>query len=264
MSVETVVANINQLLPEPHAGLLAGILFGVKSTMPKDFYNDLVTTGTLHIVALSGANISILSSLISSTLLGSFHFSKRNTGVLTICIIIGFVLFVGAEPSIVRAAIMGTLTAISILAGRQSWPLWSFFITVCVMIAFSPSIVSNISFQLSAGATLGILLFGRQIRSKSIFLPLINSVRLTLCAQVFTVPIILFHFHRVSLISPLPNVLIGWVIAPLTGWGYVMSLVSPLAKPVAQIMAWIAWVPLEYVIRVVTITARIPLASVSI
>ncbi|MCJ7740220.1 ComEC/Rec2 family competence protein, partial [Candidatus Microgenomates bacterium] len=82
---------INSLLPEPQASLLGGILFGVKATMPKDLYNALVVTGTLHIIALSGMNVSILVNLIAK--ITSF-LGKKASSIVTICLIVIFTLFV--------------------------------------------------------------------------------------------------------------------------------------------------------------------------
>jgi competence protein ComEC len=278
MSLDSVTILINSWLPEPHAGLLAGILFGTRATMSRDLYEALVSTGTLHIVALSGANISILSGLVASTLSG-FRISRRIAGLLTIIIIIGFVAFVGTSPSVVRAAIMGCLAMVGVVAGRAVWPFWSWVVTVCCMLAFSPLLAGDVSFQLSAGATLGILLFGQKTEKipdsdpvkenhnlKSIFryirLFIDRDLRLTLSAQVFTIPVIFFHFHRISLVSPLPNLAIGWILPLLTGLGYLAVLAGVIWSPLGQIFAWIVWLPLEYVIRVVEIFAKIPFASI--
>lgn len=136
MTVDTFTAIINQLLPEPHAGLLNGILFGTKATLSKDFITALTQTGTLHIVALSGMNITILGSLIDLSLLR--FVSRRIASVLTVLIIIGFVWFVGPSASVIRAAIMGCLALISVIFGRQTWSLLSFILTVGIMLLVKP------------------------------------------------------------------------------------------------------------------------------
>src|SRR5450759_2989190 len=112
VTVATFTSVINQVLPEPHAGLLAGILLGTKNTLSKDFLAALTTTGTLHIIALSGMNISILADLSITTFLRVV--SRRVASLLTILIIIGFVWFVGVSPSVIRAAIMGCLTLFAV------------------------------------------------------------------------------------------------------------------------------------------------------
>lgn len=138
------LAVINSLLPEPQASLLNGILFGIKASMPKAFYNALITTGTLHIIALSGVNITILINLISR---GTLWLGKKISILLTICLIALFVWFVGFQPSIVRAAIMGFFSLLSIYFGRQNWGLLSLFLAAGIMLlpisASFPASLSN-------------------------------------------------------------------------------------------------------------------------
>lgn len=272
---------INQLLPEPHAGLLAGILFGTKTTISRDLYQSLVATGTLHIIALSGMNITILESLVSLTL--QKFFSRRVTSAITIVVIIGFVWFVGASASVIRAAVMGSLALLAVIFGKQQWSFYSFLITIGIMLIVKPDWIGDLSFQLSAGATLGIILFGnkivdrrpeivdkKELNNQPGFLPstiyylrsfIDDSLRITLAAQVFTIPLIFFTFHRVSLVSPLTNILIGWVIAPLTAVGLVVVTLGWIFLPLGYVVSWVAWVFLEYLILAITWTSKLPFAS---
>lgn len=255
MTVATFTAILNQLLPEPHAGLLNGILFGTKATIPKDFMDALIATGTLHIVALSGMNITILESLIAGTLLPLV--GRRIASALTILLIIGFIWFVGFSPSVIRAGIMGSMALIAIIFGRQKWSLFFFILTCAIMLLVHPAWITDLSFQLSAGATLGIILFGPKHQSNV----LMENLRVTLAAQTFTIPLIFFTFRRISLISPLTNVLIGWIIQPLTALGLVVAVLGWIFLPLGQIFAWAAWVCLAYVILVIEWTAKIPFSS---
>ena len=254
ISVTTFTFTINQLLPEPHAGLLSGILFGTKAMISNNLYEALVTTGTLHIVALSGMNITILESLIAGTLLPLI--GRRLAALVTIILIIGFVLIVGPSPSVIRAAIMGSMALIAVLFGRQNWSILSFILTVSVMLLVHPTWITELSFQLSVGSTLGIILFGK--KQKNIFL---DDLRTTLSAQVFTIPLIFFTFQRISLVSPITNVLIGWIIQPITVLGLIIAVVGSFWLPAAVPLSWISWVMLEYLIVVIEWTAKIPFAS---
>lgn len=265
-SVAGFTSVLNQLLPEPHAGLLAGILFGVKASMTSGLYDALVTTGTLHIVALSGMNISILVKLMHRTLLRVA--SRRVTHLLTIFLIAGFVWFVGPSPSVVRAAVMGSLVLLSAILGRQNWTILTFILTCSLILLFKPEWIGDLSFQLSAAATLGIILFGNKVgeasRTSNVLWQFVeNDLRVTLAAQVFTIPLILFTFERVSLISPVTNVLIGWTIPILTPLGMFVAVTGWIFLPMGQLLAWGAWVFLEYLLFVIELTANIPFASIS-
>lgn len=305
VTVQSLTSIINQVLPEPHAGLLGGILFGTKATLSKELSQALITTGTLHIVALSGMNITILTDLVNLTLLRVV--SRREASLLTIGIIAGFVWFVGASPSVVRAAIMGTISLLAVIFGRQYWAFLSWVLAVGIMLLLNFNWLGDLSFQLSVLATLGIILFGNQPRGAEVGMSLLRTrqasldkdslsmkkgrggltqnitpsrtapalvsslfllglkenLRLTLAAQVFTVPLILLHFHRISLVSPLSNILIGWIIQPLTVMGLFTATLGFFFLPLGQIIGWVTWVPLTYLIAVVEWTSKIPFASVS-
>ncbi len=255
MTVATFTSVINQLLPEPHAGLLNGIIFGTKAAIPRELYDALVTTGTLHIVALSGMNITIIVRVMHAAFLRMV--SRRITNLLTILFIAGFVWFVGPSASVIRAAIMGSLVLLATVLGRQNWSMFTFALTCAVMILIKPQWIGDLSFQLSALATLGILLFARTTGN-----PITDDLRVTLSAQVFTIPLILFTFQRISFISPLTNILIGWVIPILTPLGMAVALAGWMFLPLGQVFSWAAWVLLEYLIIVIELTAKIPFASV--
>lgn len=309
-TVSGLTSIINHVLPEPHAGLLAGLLFGTKMTVSKALYGALVSSGTIHIIALSGMNITIMEDLVGKLLLP--WVGRRLASVITLGVICWFVWFVGPSSSIVRAAIMGSLTLIAVLFGRQYWALLSWGLAVSIMLLLHFSWLFEISFQLSALATLGIILFGsktagrhaikkdggestkynpaslcerepssqsegltpaRETEDGSIFLLTTSAAsfvwnlvkddfHLTLAAQVFTIPLILFHFHRVSLIAPLTNLAIGWAIVPLTLLGWMTVLVGFLVPPVSYIAGWIAWLFLEYIIRMVQVASFLPFASI--
>ena len=258
---------INSLLPEPHASLLNGILFGIKASMPRNFYNALITTGVLHIIALSGVNISILTTLTAKITL---FMGRKASSILTICLIVLFVLFVGLSPSVVRAAMMGSLSLLAVTFGRQDWGLLSLFLVCGIMLLFDFSLIKNLSFQLSFAATFGIILANRRVERQyrkglleQIKYWFKENLKITLSAQLFTLPIIFFNFHRVSMISPVTNLLLEWVIQPIMVLGFITSIFGFIWLPLGMLVGWIVWVPLTYLITVVEFLAKVPGASIS-
>jgi competence protein ComEC len=137
-----------------------------------------------------------------------------------------------------------------------------------------------VSFQLSALATLGIILFGSKKQSDGQSLPhaplgipksspltffwslIEEDLRISLAAQVFTIPIFLFHFHRISLISPVANVAIAPTIAPLTILGWITAGLGVLWLPLVVIISWVDWLLLQYLLIIVTVSSHIPYASI--
>jgi len=257
---------INSLVPESQASLLNGILWGIVPKFDQSLYQALIDTGTLHIVALSGTNISILISLAAITTL---PLGRKASSIFTLCLIVVFVLLVGPSPSVVRAAIMGSLSLFAVYFGRRSWGMLSLFLTALTMLLFDSSLVKNISFQLSFLATFGLILAVRRgeryIRGgplQKLISLLRENLRLTLYAQLFTLPVIFLRFHRVSLISPLANLLVGWTIQPIMVFGLIAAGLGLLWLPLGILPAWMAWVPLTYLISVIQLLAKIPGASV--
>lgn len=265
--VNPFISVINSSLPEPQASLLSGILFGVKAHMPREFYNNLVTTGTLHIIALSGMNISILINLTAKTTL---FLGRKASSIFTVCLIVLFVLFVGASPSLIRAVIMGNLSLLAIYFGRRDWGLLSLFLAAGIMLLYDFSLVKNLSFQLSFFATFGIILANREVECQirygllnQFFYWLKENLKVTLSAQLFTLPIIFYNFHRVSLIAPVANLLLEWVIQPVMVLGFIAGILGFLWYPLGIIIGWVVWVPLTYFVLVVETLAKVPGASIN-
>jgi len=269
MNLSNVVEIINSNLSEPQASLLSGMLFGVKNEIPKDFYDALIVTGVLHVVSLSGMNISIITRVLfewTSIVLG-----KLAGTILTILGIIAFVLFVGPSPTIVRASIMGLITIAGVYFGRKTFPLLSLFLAALTMFLIDKNIVSNLSFQLSFLSTLGIILFAREkLKNKArenifgfIKKALFSDLRVTLSAQLFTLPVIFYNFKRISLISPLANIFTGWLVPPITYLGFFAIFISLISKTLAFFAFLIVWVPLTAFICLVNLFAQVPLASIN-
>ncbi len=270
MFLDQAVLIIQSLIHEPQAGLLAGILFGTKAGFTQDLIDALIISGTIHIAALSGQNIAILSGFIHLALLR--FISRQISGLLTVLIIIGFILFVGPSPSIVRAGIMGSLGLVGVIFGRQRWTLFTWVLTIVIMLLIQSKWIIDVGFQLSALGSLGLILFGPSSATPSkqlspslgqkFLLFLREEFHLTLAAQVLTLPILLFQFHRLSLVAPLSNVLIGWVLSPIIILGLIMTALGLIFYPFAIPVSWIVTLLINYVLIVVRVTSSFPFASI--
>jgi len=273
MELSELVDIVNRLFPEPHASLLAGMLFGIKRTMPDGLYAQLIDTGTIHVVALSGMNISIIVRLVFD-MCGRF-FGKYASACATVLAIVSFIFLVGPSATIVRAAIMGSLTVLATVFGRKDVPLLTLVFAGGTMILFNPAIVSDISFQLSFAATLGILLFSGKNGDVSLvsvqnspahFLHemLKDDFKITLSAQLFTVPLIMYYFHRISLISPVANVSVGWLVAPITIAGLVTVFLGWIWFPLGKICSFFVYPLLALFLFLVNIFSLVPFSSVEL
>ena len=281
MSPDYFVSIINQQLPEPQASLLAGMLFGQKySHMPQALYNDLITTGTLHVVALSGTNVSILIRVVDKVF-GSL--GRRFGFIATIVTITLFVAMVGADPPIVRATIMGGLATLTSYIGRRSYVIYSLLFTATLMLIIKPEWLTSLSFQLSFFATLGIIFFdsrGQKPHSRNVNLAhswnvqiglvaswfkfiFMENLRTTLAAQIFITPLLVYSFGRLSLVAPLTNALGLWVVEYITWLGILLVTVGAVIRPLGVLLGMVLWLLLTIFIVIVEVTALIPFAQIN-
>ena len=276
---------IGRLVPDPEASLLQGILLGIESGIPADLYDKYNTTGTSHIIVISGSNISFVSSLFALTfgrILG-----KRRAYWITIAGIVLYVLLVGADAAVVRAGIMGGLFVTAIYLGRRSTAYVALLASALVLTLINPLALWDAGFQLSFAATLGLILFAPPIerlfeqgltrlvpqdRARWGLSFLNDALILTLAAQILTIPLVVYHFGRLSLVAPLANLLILPVQPPIMSLGAAAALIGglafagplPLFEPLARALAWVPWLCLAYTNAVVRWMARWPLASLEI
>lgn len=292
MQIFDAIGVIRMYMPEPQATVVTGVTFGYMRGLDATIQAAFIETGTIHVAALSGMNITIVAG--GTILLLSRWFSRRISIVLSMISTIGFIWFVGPSASLVRAGVMAIFAYSSTLLGRQYAPIAALCLTTFGMLIIYPSYIVDSGFWLSVLATLGILLFPYTISSKQVHVPpsipevdasqqtivlpenlsisrsvlesLWHAIRVdlhtTLAAQVFTFPYILFAFHRLSLIAPVANILIGFVIPPIMVLGMVLAFLGMVLPFVAYPIGWILWVLSSYVLWVVTTLARIPYAGI--
>lgn len=252
---------INAYLPEPQASLLNGMLFGINLKTSRAFYEQLKIVGLLHIVVLSGINITLLASAISA---GTSFFGRLISSLITILIIVIFIVFVGAKAPIVRAGFMGILTLVAFWYGRRKQVIYALILSVIFISILWPTWLKTISFQLSYAATLGIILFGqtREKKTKNRLEKILNwsrkELRLSLSAQLFTAPIIFFYFRQVSLVAPLSNLLISFFIAPLMIFGFLTAFLGKINYSLGLIPAYISYGILSYIVFVIETLSRLP------
>jgi len=261
LTPEIFTSVINNYLPEPHASLLNGMIFGINLHTSKAFYEQLKIVGLLHIVVLSGINITLLAAIIA---LSTSFLGRLASSLITILTIILFIAFVGAKAPIVRAGFMGILTLVAFMYGRRKQAIYILFLSAVFILIFWPAWLKTISFHLSFAATLGIILFGqtRENNSENNLEKFIywvkKELRLSLSAQLFTAPIIFFYFKQVSLVAPLSNLLISFFIAPLMIFGLLTAFLGKINYSLGLIPSYICYGMLSYVVFVIDSLSKLP------
>lgn len=229
---QRVLEAIMSSIPSREAGLLAGILLGVRDKIEPDYYSDLRNAGVLHVIAASGQNVSIVASLI--LLLFERIIKRRLALILTVFVIGFYALLTGFDPPIVRASIMAVMTFGALYIGKQSSSLNALFITAAIMLIADPSLVVDISFALSFLSTLGIVMLNPILnaylthKSFNLFR---EDIVTSVSAQIATLPIILLFFQNYSLISLPVNLLVVFTVPFIMvfgGVGAILSLIHPI------------------------------------
>lgn len=254
---EKLITNLNAVLPPQQAALMAGILLGERALFTPQFKEQLNRSGTTHIVALSGYNISIIGLTLAGIL--SFFFRKQWAFYLSLIAIPLFVIMTGAEASVVRAGIMGMIV---LLAQKQS-RLYSFrnavTITALVMLLFNPKLlVFDLGFELSFAALLGIVyLFpylekrlGWQDKEESIFSFKRTGLQ-TFAAQTAVAPILLVKIGYFSVTALIANILILNFIPLTMLFGFLTAVMGFVSYELSLIVGWFTSFVLSYEILVI-------------
>ena len=260
--------KINQTVAEPQAALVGGILVGARQGMPRDLLEKFNITGITHIIAISGYNITIIVVL----LMNLFKSLKINRKKAIWGIIIGLVFFViltGASASVVRAAIMGFLVAFAKHIGRPNKVRNVLILSAVIMVMFSPKILLwDAGFQLSFISTIGLIYLSPKLLRFFRWVPqkfaLQENFVSTLSAIIFTLPLILFQFGRLSIVAPLVNLLVLPVIPIAMFVGFLQFLMASVHLFFGQIIGWFSWLLLGYVIKVVNIFSSFSWAAVDV
>jgi competence protein ComEC len=261
---ERFEAQINRLYAEPYASFMAGLLTGSRKGIPERLLEHFNRTGLTHIIAISGYNITIVITVISGML---FWLPLKWRFVPAVLAIAAFTLFVGASAAVVRAAVMGVLGLLALQVGRQSEVRLTIVWTVTCMLLWNPKYLwYDAGFQLSFLAVLGLTevspLLDRAFARIPHVLGMREALQMTIAAQLSAVPLIVLLFGRVSLIAPIANLLVAPFIPPAMLFGFLGTMLSFVWFPLGQLVAYLGWGCLKWIILAAETLSELPYASV--
>lgn len=251
---DKLTSGLTRLLPAREASLVAGATIGA-DIMPTDFKDELTRTGTIHIVVVSGQNLIIVIALMASL---TKFLGRRISTIVSLVVASLYAVFTGFEVPVVRALIMVSFSSVALFTGRISSAIMALFASGAIILIIWPDSISSISFQLTFAATFGIMTLGQLLTKKLSKLPVLGeNMAVSLSAFVFTAPVILFYFGRLSLLSPLVNLIVAELVTPLMILGFVLSLAILILGPLAWIFGALAYVPAKLFSVVVSEFAKI-------
>jgi len=242
---EFAVESLRSALPEPHASFLSGLLFGGSTALSGELKDDFRATGTSHILAASGYNVSIFSVMLLSILLTS-PLGRRRALILTTILLAVYVVIAGASAAVIRAGLMGFIIVLEKWISRKAYLLNVMLLTASLMLVFNPLLLLyDVGFQLSFVATVAIVALTKPWSERLDFVPDVLGMRQafagSLAAIVLTLPIVLWHFGTVSLVAPFANLLVLPLVPyamAATGIGFFMSvLFGPISHRFALLIS---------------------------
>src|ERR1700712_3198808 len=267
-------------MPQREAALARGFVLGDDNGVDRDTKEDFIRAGLSHLLAVSGENVTLLA-LLAMPVLAALGIPLRERLVWTIALIAVYVPLAGSGASIQRAGVMGAAGLLATLAGRRASRLYALGLAAVVTLAIDPSVASDVGWQLSFAAVLGILLLVSPIREWLLARSgrgnwrraLAEGIAVTVAATLATAPLIAHVFEEFSLTSLVANVLALPAVPPAMWLGMITAALAqipglPLAPLngldalllayIAQVAAWCgrpSWAVLHVQIDVWTMLA---------
>lgn len=259
--------KLSAVFPDPEGAYLKGLLLGGSKRMTKDLNDAFSRTGTTHTVAVSGYNVTIVAAFLMwlGIFLGLWRQQVFSFALIGIVL---FVLMTGAPSSAVRAGIMGGLVIWAMKEGRLANSQNAILFAAAAMLAINPLLLRyDAGFQLSFLATLGIVyiypLFEKKFFEGERNI-LKETILMTMAAQVFVLPVILANFEKLSVISPLANLLILPAIPYIMGMGFAAGMAGFIFIPLGKLIGFVPYILLKLELAIVQWLANISWSSLEI
>jgi len=258
---------INRSVRFPQSTFLSSILLGLRREVPVDIIESFAITGTSHLMAVSGLHIMILITLLYPVFRW-LRIRKKYAIWPAVLLVIFFIFLVGFRASALRAGIFGIVGMLAFVVGRPGRALNLLLLASSVLLLINPMLLRyDVGFQLSFLAVLGLMYLGNYIKHwlreipNISYLPLRDILVMTLSAQLFVMPWLLYQFGNLSIVAPLANILVLPLIPLIMGLGFVLMLGGLVWWPVAQVVGLVEMTLVGYVLKIIKIISSWPLAS---
>lgn len=238
-----------QVLREPGRSLLPGMIFGDRSGQSQQLSDAMKASGLSHLSAVSGANCAMVLGAVSF-LLRFMGVPRAATFLGGLVALAGFVLLVGFEPSVMRAAVMGGIAAFSVHSSRGRNALSALCLAVVILLVIDPYLAGEAAFQLSTLATAGIVMIGRKLAlAFRRGLPELQAegIAIALAAQIACLPVLVSLSPTFSLYSVPANILVAPLIPWITITGTAAVLLLPVFPPAGMVLVWFGGIPASWV-----------------
>ena len=263
---KSFLEKVRETIPEPEVSLLGGLLIGTKQSLGQKLQDDFRRVGLIHIVVLSGYNVTIIAEFIMGML--SFLPKMIGTSLGALSIVL-FAIMVGGSATIVRASLMALLVILAKVTGRVSDMTRALFLAGFVMVLHNPQIVVfDPSFQLSFMATLGLIFLSPKISSFFKFIPekfyLRETISATISTQILVLPLLLYMMGELSVVAVFVNLLVLMFIPLTMLFGFLTGIFSYVSVWLALPFSYLTYFLLAYELKIVEFFAGLPFATVKV
>lgn len=263
-SLRAAFLNFSQGVTPDSKALVAGLAIGERDLLSDQMTQQMKTLSLTHLVAVSGANLAIVMGAVF--LLAGFIGLRRNLRfIVAIAAMVGYVLIVGPESSVLRAATMAMFVMTGIWIGRGTNPMISLAWAIIFLLTVDPGLAVDYGFGLSALATAGLVWLALPIyKYLSIRVPkwLALGIAASFSAQLFTMPILIMLAPSIPIYSVLANLLVEPVVAPVTVLGIVAVLSAMTFPPLTWALSLLASLGTWWITLVADVVSDFPLARI--
>lgn len=246
----------------PQRLMLEGIILGNNKTMTDDLRYKLNATGLRYLTAISGVHVIVVSAILMSLFL-ALGFWRGQAFYFSVTFIWLYIVLTGFTASGIRAATMGSIFLLAQKLGRQNTSSRTIALAGALMLLQNPLLLLyDVGFQLSFLASLGIIYFKPllenmiKIVTKEHARHVVEMIAVTITAQVFTLPVMVFNFGTVSLIAPITNMLVIPIIWWLMIFGFLASILGIASNFLGWFFAIPCWILLTYFVKVLDIFSQ--------
>ncbi|KYZ77391.1 hypothetical protein AXX12_04540 [Anaerosporomusa subterranea] len=258
---EAMIAKMKAAMPESDAAILKGALFGGYSGIPTDAIREFAATGIIHILSVSGSHIALVAGAVH-WLGGVAGLRQQPSALLAAFAVLSYALLAGLSPPVIRSVIMGLIALSAAVWGREKDAANALALTAGGMLLFEPSLIEDISFQLSFSGTAGLVLLYAKTAERLAFLPdwLSRPIAATAAAQLGVLPVMAWYFNTIPLMSFAANLLVVPAIELTVVLGLAGSLTSLVVPPVGHLLLVICSLILSTAKHVNSALALLPFA----
>jgi competence protein ComEC len=259
---QALAAAVDRAVPEPQAAIVLGIVFGYRAALPAALNQQMIASGLIHIVVISGLKVSLVARLVQR---GLRPVLRGGAPVAAVALVTAYALLAGASAAALRATAMGGLVVVAGALRREAHVYTSMALTASLMLALKPALAHDVSFQLSFAGTLGIAGLTDPVARRLTIIPglLRDPFAATVAAELATWPLMLANFHQVSLIGPLANALVLPLLPAMISVGGLGALLGTILPAVAWPILQVAGLLASWDMRVISTAAAVPLAALT-